>query len=310
MFFALALMAATANAAKPAGVTQDIVSSAKNALSEGDAERALSLLAQARMSLPNEPNIVNAATVAEILYLEGLAPRVLGADREHDIDKFRDALSVFPEFQWNRQILDDKGLRGYFEALRAEVLQRAPVHTQVPKKRGLLKTYVDGVEHQSLNAVRSGPHLAQVECPDGQVAGQWTDFEGNMDWIGLCKVRPDLKAKPSQTETDEFAFEMPDPNAGPEPMRWIPPRKVKQPFTVSKKTWYISAGIAGAVAIGTYAAALSARSTYDDLDNPDLRNPADLEAQRSKTNTLVGISIGSAVVGGGLAAAGMFTGSF
>ena len=334
MFLALALLATTANAADdqegasgagdsaesgstelpaeagPKSVAYDMLSTAKAALASGDGERALSLLAQARMSLPNEPTIVNAATVAEVLYLEGLAPRVLGLDREQDIDKFRDALSVYPEFRWNRDLLNDKGLRGYFEALRAEVKQRSPVHTQVPKKRGMLKTYVDGVEHQALNAVRSGPHLAQVACPDGQVTGQWTTFERDLDWIGMCKQRPDLKVTPPPVEEDEFSFSMPDPNAGPDPLPWVPPKKVHEPFKVSKRTWFISAGVAGAVAIGTYAAALSARSEYDDLQNPDLRNPSDLDAQRSKTNRLVGISVGSALVGGGLAAAGVFSGSF
>ena len=294
----------------PKSVAFDMIESAKRALAEGDGDRALSLIAQARMSLPNEPQVVNAATVAEVLYLEGLAPRVLGLDREQDIDRFRDALSVFPEFRWNRELLNDKGLRGYFEALRAEIKQRSPVHTQVPKRRGLLKTYVDGVEHQALNAVRSGPHLAQVACPDGQITGQWTTFERELDWIGMCREKPNLKVTPPPQEDDEFAFSMPDPNAGPEPMRWIPPKKVREPFKVSKQTWFISAGVAGAVAIGTYAAALSARAQYDDLDNPSLRNPTDLEAQRSKTNRLVGVSIGSAVVGGGLAAAGVFSGSF
>ena len=294
----------------PKSVAYDMIDSVKRALSEGDGDRALSLLAQARMSLPNEPQVVNAATVAEILYLEGLAPRMLGLEREQDIDRFRDALSVYPEFRWNKDLFNDKGLRGYFEALRAEVQQRAPVHTQVPKKRGLVKTYVDGVEHEALNAVRSGPHLAQVACPDGQVAGRWTDFEQQIDWIAMCRVKPDLKVTPPPKEVDEFAFDMPDPGAGPEPMRWVPPKKVREPFKVSKQTWFISAGVAGAVAIGTYAAALSARAEYDDLSNPDLRNPTQLESQRAKTNRLVGVSIGSAVAGAGLAAAGVFSGSF
>jgi len=328
MILALALLVTTADAAEdqevsdtevaveatvdtlPQSVAFEMIDSVKKALSAGEGERALSLLAQARMSFPNEPTIVNAATVAEVLYLEGLAPRMLGMDREQDIDRFRDALSVYPEFRWNKELLNDKGLRGYFEALRAEILQRAPVHTQVPKKRGLLKTYVDGVEHQALNAVRSGPHLAQVECPDGQVAGRWTNFEGDIDWIGMCRQKPDLKAAAPEEQEDEFAFSMPDPNAGPEPLPWVPPKKVRKPLTVPKQTWFISAGVAGAVAIGTYAAALSARAKYDDTSSTNLQNPTDLAAQRSKTNRLVGVSIGSAVVGGGLAAAGVFSGSF
>ena len=300
-------------AAEPAasgGVTSDMVTGVKNALKEKDTDKAFSLLAQARMSLPNEPGLVNAAMVAEILYLEGLAPRVMGVDREQDIDKFRDALSVFPDFRWNKELLNDKGLRGYFEALRAEVKQRPPQHTQVPKKRGLLKAYVDGVEHQALNAVRSGPHLAQALCPDGQVAGAWTDFEKQFDWIALCSSPVDLSAVPPEEEVDEFDISMPDPMAGPEPLPWVPIQPVKKPFSVSQRTWFVSAGVAGAVAVGTYALALMERNKYDDLSNPSLTNESALRTQRAKTNRLVGLSVGSAVVGGGLAAAGVYSGSF
>ena len=122
------------------------------------------------------------------VYLEGLAPRMAGVERERDVDKWRDALTIYPEFKWDRELMDDKALRGYFEALRAEVRQRDIVPTSVPEKKGILKTYVDGVEHGAHQAVRSGSHLIQVECPDGSIHGKWTDFNEPPGWSSFRKV--------------------------------------------------------------------------------------------------------------------------
>ena len=154
----------------------------------GDGDRALGLIAQARMSLPNEPQVVNRDRSK---CSTSKASHPVCSDWMTRHGRFQ-ALSVFRS-SVEPGATNDKGLRGYFEALRAEIKQRSPVHTQVPKRRGLLKTYVDGVEHQALNAVRSGPHLAQVACPDGQITGQWTTFERELDWIGMCREKPNLK---------------------------------------------------------------------------------------------------------------------
>jgi len=294
-----------------AGVTAESVAAARVALKAKDIDRAKSLLMQARMSIPNEAGLVDAALVGDLLYLEGLAPRVMGVVREKDLNRFRDALSVFPRQRWAREIIDDKAARGYFEALRSEVLQRPAVPTNVPARRGLLKAYVDGVEHTELQAVRAGPHVAQVRCPDGTVSGAWTEFEESINWIKLCASPVDLRATPPAVDMDSFDLSQPDPRAGPDPLAWNPPPSVKKAikFTpISKKALWIGASVAGAVAVGAYAAALASRSKYDDLDG--IRRAGDLKAQRTTTNQLVGVSIGSSIVGGGLAVAASLSGEF
>jgi hypothetical protein len=300
------LMCSAANA----GTLDKSLAAATDSLKGGNVEQALSLLAQSRMSVPNEDKILSAATIGQLLYLEGLAPRVMGAERDEDIDKWRDALTVYPTLQWNRDILDSNDLRGFFEALRAEVAQREAVPTGVPERRGKVRAFVDGVEHMPMQAVRAGPHVAQVQCPDGSVNGKWTRFESKVDWVGLCGRSVDLNAEPIVVEVDEFA-EI-DPRAGPEPLVWVPPlkeRKVRTDPLVSKRTLLISAGTAVALSGITYTAAYLARRKYDNLDG-GLQSPSELASQRRKTNTLVGVSGGLFITGAGLYAAGQFQGTW
>jgi hypothetical protein len=287
------------------------ISAATDRLKDGDAEQALSLLAQSRMSIPNENSLLDAASIGRLLYLEGLAPRIMGSEREEDFDRWRDALTVYPTLVWDRSLLDSNDLRGFFEALRAEVSQRDLVPTGVPDQRGKLRTFVDGVEHQAMQAVRSGPHVAQVQCPDGSIEGKWTRFEKPVDWLRLCKQKVDLKEAPIVIEIDEFA-EI-DPKAGPEPLVWVPPVKAKRSglsdlFT--EKNLWVSAGTAATVSLGTYTAALLSRRKYDDLSGDGLNSPGHLASQRKKTNALVGVSGTFFVAGAGLSAAAMFHGTW
>ena len=296
-----------------AGPGVDGVSAAREALLKGDTERASMLLVQARQNLPKEDQILMAADVASLLYLEGLAPRVAGLDRERDVEKWRDALTVFPALKWDREIHDDKALRGYFEALRSEVAQREPVPTGVPAKRGLLKAYVDGVEHRHLQAVRSGIHLIQVQCPDGAVRGEWHRFDEPVDWLSLCPGPIDVSVVAPEEVVDEFALDDPDPKAGPEPLGWVEPTvpvAPRQPFRIPSDTLWVSAGVAGTVSLIAYSSALMARGKYDKTDPPEFNAVSELEAQRRKTNRLVTVSGGFFVLAAGLSAGAMVGGEF
>ena len=288
-----------------AGAGLDGVSAARQALVDGDTERASVLLMQARPNLASEAGILTAKQIAELVYLEGLTPRIAGLEREQDVDKWRDALTIYPSLRWDRELLNDKALRGYFEALRAEVSQREPVPTRVPAKRGLLRAYVDGVEHSESQAVRSGQHLIQVQCPDGEVRGQWTDLEKAPDWLDLCPNPVDLAVPTPVAEIDDFAMDDVDLSQGPEPLPWVEPvapARIRQPLRIPERTLWIGAGVAGALSVATYAAALAARAKYDKTDPPELNAVSELDAQRRKTNRLVGASGGLLLVAGGLSA--------
>jgi hypothetical protein len=79
---------------------------------------------------------------------------------------------------------------------------------------------------------------------------------------------------------------------------------------ITPKALFISAGAAGLISIATYAAALASRAEYDETGAGAIRTRDELSKKRSSTNTLVGVSVGSAVVGGGLAIAGVVKGKF
>ena len=297
-----------------AGAFSENVRVARSSMVEKDVERAMSLLVQARMSVPNEQQILDAATIAQLVYLEGLGPRILGAERERDVDKWRNALVIFPSLQWDRELLDDKSLRGFFEALRAETSQRDAVATHVPAQRGLLKAYVDGVEHVEMQAVRSGLHVAQVQCPDGTIKGEWTDFTETFDWIALCP-NLDLSVETPVAEIDEFALDDENPRAGPSPLAWSPPaarpvRAKRIGPVVDRQVLLISAATGLAVSGVTYIAALAARAKYDNLGTDGLNTPSELRQQRKKTNGLVYVSGVMGTAGAGLAVAATLSGEF
>jgi hypothetical protein len=298
-----------------AGMVEESVSGARVALVAGDPERAMSLLAQARMSVPNSATVLDAATIADLIYLEGLAPRLMGSERKRDVEKWRSALTVYPTLKWSREILDDKELRGFFEALRAEVKQREAVHTQVPEMRGKVKAYVDGVEHQHRQAVRVGEHVGQVMCPDGTIQGAWTDFSDHFDWLSLCPTGPDSTGAAPAVVVDEFALDSDNPRAGPQPLAWTPPSRSPvqaEPLgpIISKKVLWAGAAAGLTISVGTYIAALSGRASYDDLSGTKINSPSKLEAQRKKTNGLVLVSGVVGLAGGGMAIAAAWSGEF
>ncbi len=312
MFAAILLCISMAQA----GTVQENVSAARDALAEKDIERAMSLLTQARMSVGNETQVLDAATIAQLVYLEGLGPRLMGAERDRDVDKWRDALVIFPSLQWDRELLDDKALRGFFEALRAETGQREPVATQVPAQRGLLKAYVDGVEHVDMQAVRSGMHVAQVECPNGDIRGQWTDFQSAFEWLDMCPEGVDVSVETPVAEVDEFALDDDNPRAGPSPLAWSAPAPVKPVRAkrvgpvLDRKVLLIGAASGLAVSGVTYLAALAARGKYDDLSGDGLNSPSELKRQRKKTNGLVYLSGVVGTAGAGMAVMATFSGDF
>ena len=289
-----------------AGRGQEGLKAGREALVAGEAERGAMLFVQARMNLSTEPAVVDAQTIAEVIYLETIASRINGLERKGDVDRWREALNIYPGLQWDRELLDDNGLRAYFEALRQEVSQREPRPTRVPERRGLMRAYVDGVEHGPGQAVRTGPHLLQVVCPNGKVRGTWSDLEEMPAWIGMCPDKIDLSVVPAVAEVDEFSLDEPDPRAGPEPLVWVEPAPVIKnsvAFNLGPRDLWLGASAMGAAAVITYAAALAARAKYDDIDNPKLNSPSALKAQRKRTNRLVGASGGFVVMGGGMAVA-------
>jgi len=289
-----------------AGAGEDGLAASRVAMAAGKYERSGMLLIQARMNLPTGDEIIDAQTIADVIYLETIAARLNGVERESDVDRWRDALNIYPSLPWDRELLNDNGLRAYFEALRQEVAQREPVPTRVPERRGLIRAFVDGVEHAPGQAVRSGPHLLQVLCPSGVVAGEWSDLSDAPEWIDMCTEEVDLSIVPAVAEVDEFSLDEPDTRAGPEPLVWVDPepvRKTRGELSLGPQDFRLGAYAMGVAAVVSYGAALAARAKYDDLGKDGLNSPSALKAQRKHTNRLVGVSGGFIVLGSGMAVA-------
>jgi hypothetical protein len=284
------------------------VDSVGAALSESALDDAAARLKTAIAAAPESTVVVDAQTVAELLYYQGLLPRKAGAQRASDLDAWRDALIVFPDLAWNKGLLDDSNQQRVFEALRGEVQQRGAVASQVPAQAGAATMYVDGVRHMSAQAVRSGKHLAQIACPDGPMVGTWTRFDRPMHWLKMCPDAVDIAAAAvPEAPVDEFGMDT-DPRAGPPPLAVA----TLQPSGRKRSKWQMpllaSAGGALVVSGALYAAALGSRTQYDDLDNPDVKNQGDLDALRKRTNTQATVSVVFGTVGLGLATAAVFTG--
>jgi hypothetical protein len=287
------------------------VSQIEASLEAGDYQDAGRKIQLTMSAAPYSADVADAQAVSELLYLQGLLPRMMGAERESDLDLWRDAIVIYPDIEWSTALLNDRDQAAVFEALRGEVFQRPGVATGVPEKHGLAQAYVDGVEHQHDQAVRAGRHLVQVVCPGGKTVGRWTRFQEPVPWLTMCPEPIDLTVSPPEAaeEDDGFGPDV-DPRAGPEP---LPLSSVPKPPKISfSKRWktklLVGAGSSVLLSGGLYAAALSGRAEYDDLDAAGVSNSADLEALRASTNQKVTVSLTLAGVGVGMATVAGFSG--
>jgi len=294
-------------AAEPLAVE---VGKVRMALERRDFDDAARMIQLTMSGAPYTHEVVDAQTVGELLYYQGLLPRMMEVQRPKDLDLWRDALVVFPRLQWSKALLDDRDQRAVFEALRGEVSQRPAVATDVPENRGLARVYVDGVEHRHEQAVCAGRHLVQIACPGGKIVGQWARFDLPVPWLELCPQPVDLTLSPPPAEEEDPFGEMEDPRAGPEPLPLsLVPVAVLPSFSVRWKTkLLVGAGASAVVASGLYAGALLSRSKYDSLDEDGVQNQRELDALRSTTNTQVGLSVVFAGAGLGMATVAGFSG--
>ncbi len=281
-------------------------------MTKGELEAASKRLQEVYLAAPSAEEIVDAQTLGEILYYQGLIPRLMEVERPEDLDNWRDALVVFPGLVWDKEILESRDQQAVFEALRGEVEQRPAIPTGVPEARGEARMYVDGVEHLPKQAIRSGQHFVQVACPGDEMVGKWTRFVEPVSWLSLCSKPVDITVVPAPIEEESLGFGMEeeDPRGGPEPLP-LSVVVVAKPPTFSerwKKTLLLGAGGTALVSGGLYVSALVSRGKYDNVDNTDIATQADLDALRGRTNTQVTLSITFASASVGMATVAAFSG--
>ena len=187
----------------------------------------------------------------------------------------------------------------YFWALKTEVQNRRIVSIQHPEQYGHAKLYVDGFLRAPGDFVYQGEHLAQIECPNGEVFGKWTNFEKTFKWIKMCPYKFDVTDMPEPESVDEwdmfggFGGEESAPEVNMSNQMVADPLFMR----MDKPTLYGSIGSA-VIAGALYGVALKNNGEFTDLDSA--LTVTELDALRSKTNTIAIGSMTFGVLSGGL----------
>ncbi len=319
------VLAPAARAAAPPSLDAALAE-ARADLAAGQPKAALKVLKAADRGADELPAVVATRQLAGLPYLRGVALLALG-DEDGAMDAWRAALVIDDGLPWDAELVPDTATRDLYLALVREVGSRAEVDAGVPEATGRARVFADGRRVRAGDAVREGRHLVQVRCPEGDVHGRWHAFEAGRatpDWLALCPngVDTSVVVEEDTAPADDFAEFGPTfgPPAGggtaPEPVA-APAGEDLAPAPApggadlatapvpERHPWLLagSAGAAAAAAGAAWAVALRNRAAFEDPDNPDVRDVADLEALRARTNTAATASAALGVAAAGLGAA-------
>ena len=140
----------------------------------------------AEKSVPLSSEAVSNAELARLFFDGGVLERLRGDTRGRTMAAWRRALIVNPDLEWDSRYLGEGDDWSLFEALRSEVGTYPVVDLAIPAQQGAAILYVDGNVVRPGDSVVQGLHLAQIQCDDGIVRGDWTEFQGPFDWFALC----------------------------------------------------------------------------------------------------------------------------
>ena len=282
---------------------EDLVGSidkAREALVKKEYAKALELLEQAEGAVTTHSKVVKPKDLASIWYYRGTAKKLLEQDPLGD---WRQALIFDLQYQWEDGFIDSSTTSDFFLNIRDEVKYRPQSTVCVPEKYGQAKLYVNGYLLKGHSAVPEGRHFAQIECPKGEVYGQWTDFSKQIKWLKMCKYSFDVEDMPVKEEEDEFgefgAFGS-KANATPVATLAADTTPCTAPTGKGDKTFIYAAAGTAAVSGVVYLLALQGRAKYDDFEHPDVNTPEDLSDIRKSVNTQVFTSAGLGGVAIGL----------
>jgi hypothetical protein len=169
---------------------QDHLAEAREALKVEDRKAVKAALDQARDAFASGEGVAPNDVLASYWYYRGLLVLSRGKGKAA-MEPFRQALVVDNGYVWDQELSSDKDARRLFEALRNEVRSRDVQSPKVPEKMGMAQAYVDGTRVRAGDWVSIGTRLAQVQCPEGDVHGEWTSFAEDLDWLALCPYEID-----------------------------------------------------------------------------------------------------------------------
>lgn len=269
----------------------DLLSKARESLLNKEYDKALGLLDEAQTAIGSSATLVKPNDLASIWYYRGVAKKLLKQDPLQD---WRQALIYDIAYKWESDFIDSSATSDFFLNIRDEVRDRPQTVVCVPEKYGQAKLYVDGLLLKGHSDVPEGNHLAQIQCPKGEVFSTWTDFSKDLDWVKMCNYTFDVEDMPVQEEEDEFA-DFGGFGAKKTPTASLSSNAsqcVKAEVGPVNKTLVLSAVGTAVVSGVVYLLALQGRSQYDDPDNADIKTVSDLEDLRTSVNTQVYTSAG------------------
>ena len=176
-----------------ASPTTDALEEARVALVARSRPGAEAALDRAELAAPRSSEILRPSDLASIWVYRGIAGRMQGRADTQVLDSYRRALVLDMEMGFDEELWpgDDAIV---FEALRREVRDRPSVEVVLPRERGGAVFFLDGGPAAGLDPVPVGTHLAQARCADGQIVGQWTQFERRFRWEALCRKHAESAA--------------------------------------------------------------------------------------------------------------------
>ena len=287
----------TEKASKAIPVFQEQMTLAEQQLKSNNLDGALSSLEKAEKEMSKSSTILTSNEISQVWYYRGVAESLQGKD---PLESWRQALIINLGQKWDAELLSDSASQDLFLALKTEVQNRRIVSIQHPEQFGHAKLYVDGFLRAPGDFVYQGQHLAQIECPNGEVYGKWTNFEKKFKWIKMCPYKFDVTDMPEPEAVDEwdmfggsFGGEESAPDVN------MSNQVVADPLLqrMNKPTLYgsiASAAVAGVL----YGVANKNNGEFENLDSG--LTVEELDALRSTTNTIAISSMTFGVLSGGL----------
>jgi hypothetical protein len=272
------------------------VTLAKQQIQSNNLQGALGSLDKAEKEMSNSTTILTGDQISQVWFYRGVIESLLEQD---PLESWRQALIINLGQDWDPSLLSDDASRDMFLALKTEVQNRKIVSIQHPEQYGHAKLYVDGFLRAPGDFVYQGEHLAQIECPNGEVFGKWTNFEKTFKWIKMCPYKFDVTDMPESEAVDEWDMFGGFSGGDSAPEVNMSNQMVAEPLfkRMNKPTLYGSIGSA-VMAGALYGVALKNNSEFADLDSA--LTVTELDALRSKTNTIAIGSMTFGVLSGGL----------
>ncbi len=185
---------------------------AREAILDGDFERAHDLLDDADRLAPESHEPVLRDTLSRIPYYRGILEYYVGDREVKALEYFKAALVHNDEFRWDVELVTEEEPQDLFELLRNSIGSRPRPSAGVPVAAITEKIYIDGTLMNSYDDVVEGRHLVQVHCADGNLKNRWVEFGDAPDYGCICSLsecfRPSFQNGESQVRSSSGSLDL------------------------------------------------------------------------------------------------------